>query len=122
MRKRSFKIKKYINPEIMVGDKVRLTDGSALTCNKLEKDVYIANSYPELGIRGRLKDYDATVKEVGVTDRFCPGAFGSGYLQDIVISINGVDFRTTSSCVTKVEESHHGIWVNVMVSRKFHGI
>lgn len=99
--KKTLDLKKYQNLEIKVGDRVCLTDGSALTCEKSgSTEVIIISSYPELTNKKEiLKNIICEVLEVGVTNKVVMGAF-SCYLQDIVVKIGNGIFRTASELVS----------------------
>lgn len=105
--KRSFKIKRYIDPNIKKGDIVRLHDGSGFTINtdkhpNDEAGYSIVNDYPELGFNNQLMDYNWTVVETDIKDRAAYGIFDIIYIQDIIVECNGVQFRTASGLVGKI--------------------
>jgi len=109
MEKTSLKIKKYINPHIEVGDKIKLIDGSALSHIKLKGDFYIIYSYPEItGTDALLKDIVGEVVETNIKNRGCFGDFHI-YVQDIVISLGKTKFRTCSKFVKVVDEDNNFI-------------
>jgi hypothetical protein len=106
MGKASLKLKKYINPQIKVGDKVKLIDGSALSHIKLKGDFYIVDSYPEItGEDALLKDIVGEVVKTKVKNSGCFGAFDI-YVQDIVVKLGKAKFRTCSKMVRVVEEEN----------------
>lgn len=107
MKGPSLKIKLLINPEIKVGDTVKLIDGSGLSLDPNQypnaKKLYIVHSYPEYGFHSPLKTYEYKVIETGINDYVIEGALGkTAYLQDILITCNGVKLRTFSKSVVKV--------------------
>lgn len=100
---KSLKIERYINPDIKVGDKVRIKDGSALHCITYpDRSFIIHNPYEEVfGVPDPMWDLPFTVVEANVEDyidtfEIC----NTAYLQDIVVEYNGVQFRTCSKFVT----------------------
>jgi len=105
MQKQSYKIRKFINPDIKVGNKVKLIDGSGLSVKDTEhEDVYIVFAYPVLtGSHERLKDIEAYVEEIDIEDIIIP-SFGldTAYLQDIVVKIGEGYFRTCSKFVKNI--------------------
>jgi len=104
--KRSITIQNRINPEIKVGDYVKLFDGSALSCDKHDNDkrpLYIVNSYRELtGMSIIIKDIPALVISTGITNKVCDTGDNLLYLQDIVVKIGNADFRTCSGLVEQL--------------------
>lgn len=103
--KKGYKIERYIDSSIKVGDFVKMIDGSALSCDKNnESEMFIVKAYPKLtGFQGTLKELNAEVVRVGITDNICMGVCGKVYLQDIEIRIGDTIFRTASRLVTKEE-------------------
>lgn len=98
--KKSFQIKRCINTDIEKGDKVFLTDGSALSCiEDNDGEYYIVMAYLSItGKEEQLKDILCEVIEVGVTDFICPG-YLKAYMQDIVVQVGNAMFRTCSAFV-----------------------
>lgn len=101
-------IKEYIDPEIKVGDIVRVTDGSTLSTkdtSKYTEDLYIVYDYPELtGSNLPIKELDAIVIETGVKDKVIVTSINFHvfiYKQDIVLQIGETEFRCASQLVTK---------------------
>lgn len=97
-----------VNDDIRPGDRVSLWDGSSFTLNHdIHKDIapksyYIVDAYPELGIREILKHRTWTVVETNVINRCVLGVCNRVYMQDIVIECDGIQFRTASSMVKKL--------------------
>lgn len=83
--KQSFIVKKFINPAIKVGDKVRIIDGSGFSIDNFEKEAYIILSYPELfGQNQKVKEIEFEVISINETDRII-STFDTCYLQDLVL-------------------------------------
>lgn len=101
--KKQFIISKHINPEIKKGDKVRLIDGSGLTCAKEYKEqICIVFPYEEItGSKLPLRELTFTVTRTGIKDLVCSGVLGTVYLQDIELEYNGVKFYNCSKFVSK---------------------
>lgn len=106
--KKSIKIQlnnSEINPQICVGDTVKLYDGLALTLvddDELNtpQTRYVACAYPELtGSHQVLKDMQGEVIANGINNRFCTGIFGGSYQQDIIVRVGEALFRTNSRMV-----------------------
>lgn len=100
--KKSRKINIMIDPSIKIGDRVYLQDGSALSCVKYnEKDFYIVCAYPEITKSPlKLMRIEATVVEININDIVITNGDNEwGYLQDIIVDVNGVKFRTASKFV-----------------------
>ena len=92
-----------IDESIKVGDNVRFIDGSALTCEESNDNVYIVCDYPDLTNSPlTIKELVFKVKEIGINDKIATTIHDWCYLQDIIVSYNGVDFRTASKFVAKV--------------------
>ena len=108
MKEYSYTLKSNINPDIKVGDKVNLIDGSGLTLNidqyyHKAKQYFIVNSYPEAtGLNETLKDCEATVIKTGIVDKISLGCIYWAYIQDVLIKVGNVEFRTCSQFVTKI--------------------
>lgn len=103
MIKKQFKIKSYINPDIKIGDTVRLIDGSGLTHSTNIEDVYIIGRYPHLvNSNLPLSEMRFKVVNTGITDLVCEGVCDLVYLQDIKIEYEGSVFFTCSRCVIKL--------------------
>jgi len=96
-------IRRIIDENIKVNDRVFLKDGSGLTSiNNPDNNFYIILPYPKItNSDKKLKDIEAIVVEAGLTDFVCIGSHEWCWLQDIVIDINGAKFRTPSQCVYK---------------------
>lgn len=102
MDNKSKKIKRCINPDIKVGDIVRVWDGSGLSCDKSEEQIYIILPYFNLtGSSEALKYLDFTVTKTNQSDHIVLGVLDNCYLQDVAIEYNGVEFRCCSSFLTK---------------------
>jgi hypothetical protein len=106
----SYKIVSYIDPNIRVGEMVRLVDGSGLSLKSDDsitfpnKNYYIVDSYPEVtGIDKVLSKIDAKVVEIGINDYVVIGV-SSVYVQDIIIQIGEAQFRTCSQFVRNIRE------------------
>lgn len=114
MGKHSKQIKKLIDEQIKVGDKVRLIDGSAVCCvEDADNEYYLIFAYPDkTGSTEILKDLEGTVIETGITDHvsltLISDLLSVVYLQDIVVQIGDANFRTASQLVRKIdgEEKH----------------
>ena len=96
-------IKQHIQPNINVGDKVIISDGSYLTCETYPNDFFlIVSSYPEkLGSNEKLKHLLGEVVKTNITTNLTESFVDGIYQQDIQVSINGVIFNTCSGCVKK---------------------
>lgn len=103
--KKSSTLKTYINPNIQLGDRVKLIDGSALSCDTHKEDLYIVFSYPALtGSESTIKDMEGIVVEINVQDRILNSrGLSMAYLQDIVVSLGKANFRTCSKFVMKIQ-------------------
>ena len=103
MKKKSFKIRKLINPSIKIGDVVKLVDGSGLTCDEIQYPI-IVRDYPDvLESTRRIENLIAIV--VGIGQEYVTNpSYDEVYLQDISITINGILFRTASQFVAKVNQ------------------
>lgn len=103
--KKQFEVSYHINPDIKVGDIVRVWDGSALTSPEYpDKDFAIIYPYKdETGKEHSLKNLDAEVIAVGVKSNATilqhPNIV---YFQDITIRIGNCTFNTCSNFVRKV--------------------
>lgn len=105
MYKKSFIIREYINTEIKVGDKVKFWDGSGISCDKSNKDIYIVIPYKELTRSGsKLMDIEGEVVEVGIKNRVISGSVDTAYLQDITVRLGSGLFRTCSKFVRPIVE------------------
>jgi hypothetical protein len=103
MNKKQYQIQKHINPEIQIGDMVRLIDGSGLTHSSNVQDVYIILGYPQLvGSNLPLNVLDFKVVNTGITDLACGGVYDKVYLQDIEIEYEGSIFYTCSKFVSRL--------------------
>lgn len=101
--KKSRELIYLIDHSIKVGDKVRITDGSALTCDESDSDVYIVYAYPKLtGSIEKLKDIEGTVIATSINNRVCSGACDTIYLQDCIVQLGDAVFNTASGLLTKV--------------------
>jgi len=102
--KATLTLSSHINLKIKLNDKVRLIDGSGLTHydNNDIDELYIVLSYPKITKSERhLKDLIFEVDEIGLKTNVCTG-YNCAYIQDIVVSFNGVKFRTCSAFVENV--------------------
>ena len=110
MKKLTYTIRKFINPDIKVGDRIYVIDGSGFTIvtdevdeNKIDS-YFIINSYPHItGIDEVLCKIIGTVVEINITDKICPRGTINCYLQDIVVSLGNAKFRTCSDFVKKIK-------------------
>lgn len=102
--KQTFELKKYVNPKIKAGDKVKVIDGSAFSPLEYEEeDLYIVLSYPNrTGEETILKEIVGEVIYTGIENSICMGVCGSVYQQDIVVQLGNGLFRTCSKFVSKV--------------------
>lgn len=93
-----------------MGDKVRLIDGSALSCvDDVNNEYYIIFAYPnKTGSTEILKNLEGTVVETGITDHVAISLtidpISVIYLQDIVVQLGDATFRTASQLVEKIEK------------------
>lgn len=88
----------------MVGSRVGLIDGSGLTCESIDKDVYIVFPYPELtGSEFALKELAFYVVEIGVANYAATSVVDTAYIQDIVVQYDGCKFRTCSQFVKLIQ-------------------
>jgi len=98
----SRRIKKYIDPTIKVGDKIKIIDGSGLTVESGKK-VYIVYPYFEITKSNlNLQAIDGEVVETNINNYVSEGAVETCYLQDIIIKLGEGTFRTCSEFVKKV--------------------
>jgi len=119
MDKSSLKLVKYKNPQIKVGDKIKLIDGSALSHITEKGDFYIIHSYRKLtGSDLSLEDIVGKVVKTNVKNRGCFGAFDI-YVQDIVVKLGKAKFRTCSQFVEVVEEENFMQDVYLGIPRDF---
>ena len=105
--KGSFQFTTHIDKSIKVGDKVWLSNGSAVSCDTRENGqqirLFINFKYRMLtGSDDKLRDMIGEVIEVDVKDRVFMGE-DFACLQDIVIRLGTGIFRTPSKFVKKVE-------------------
>lgn len=101
--KKSFIIKKRINPDIKVGDYVRVIAGSSFS-SVLEplRTLYVVNPYSELtGVGSVIHDIIGHVVEVKIDDAVLHSPIDSLYLQDIVVQLGKGLFRVASKHVIK---------------------
>lgn len=104
--KKQFKIYELKPKSILIGDKVRLIDGSSLTCEELpNKEVYIVCSYEGTNSGKPLKELDAEVVETNIEGLYCEGAMGTLFKQDIKIKIGSLHFYTSSKHVNLIDTS-----------------
>ena len=101
------KLKSFINPNIKKGDIVRLIDGSGLSCDKFNEEIYIPLAYPQLTNSNEvLKDLDFEVIETKIKNRISKRyeiIFSSiSYVLDIKIKYNNLILRTCSNFVKKI--------------------
>ncbi len=107
MNEKQFFIEKHINPDIQINDKVKLIDGSAFSLHEVETDEsnqehFIVDSYPSFGLFKPLEQYTCNVIATNLTDTVLLSFNKTAYLQDIIVSCEGVLFRTCSAFVKKV--------------------
>lgn len=101
--KKSYIIKKRINPDIKVGDYVKVIDGSSFS-SVLEplRTLYIVNSYSELtNVDTLIQDIIGHVIETKIDDAVLHSPTNNLYLQDIVIQLGKGLFRVSSKHVKK---------------------
>lgn len=104
--KRQLKIYELKPKTLLVGDKVRLIDGSSLTCEQHpDKEHYIVFNYEGTGSGKPLKELDAEVIETNIEGLYCEGAMGTLFKQDIKIKIGSLHFYTSSKHVQLIEET-----------------
>lgn len=98
--KRTFRIDTNINSEVKVGDKVKLTNDETLTHMNYDGSFDLLRKYPVLGINQPLEDLVGEVIVTGITE-FAVERDGKyvTYLQDIIVKVEGQNFRTTSGAV-----------------------
>lgn len=103
--KRQFKVYELKPKTIIVGDKVRLVDGSSLTCEQ-HPDIehYIVFNYEGTGSGKPLKELTAEVIETNIEGLYCEGVMNGLYKQDIKIKIGFLYFHTSSKHVQLIEE------------------
>lgn len=102
MEKKQFKLKSFINESIMVGDYVRLIDGSGLSVDGYDEDVYIVYGYPDITMsEKKLSEISFKVEKTGIKEAGVLGVLEHVYVQDIELSIDGNvnTFRTCSGFV-----------------------
>ncbi len=106
MKKKSFKLRRCINPAIKVGDIVRLYDGSGISCDKIDDYFAIVYAYPTITNSSKaLKDLEFIVIKTGVDDSISECISGEMYyVQDIEVSINDTIFKTCSEFVCIIEQ------------------
>ena len=112
MATRQYIFKTFINPNIKVGDKVRICDGSGLT-RELDDDnhYYIINSYSHITKTDKnLKEIIATVVAININDSISITHAGFARLQDIIIQLGDAKFRTCSQFVIQCDE--HGNYID----------
>lgn len=105
------KIRQHLQPDINVGDKVIIWDGSYLTCETYPNEFFlIVSSYPEkLESEEKLKHLLGEVIKTNVTTNLTESFVDGIYQQDIQVSINGVIFNTCSGCVKRFENINESI-------------
>jgi hypothetical protein len=103
MRKETYRLQRIINDDIKVGDLVKLIDGSALTCDKIERPIIVRSYENVLGSVLDLKLLTFKVIRTNIDNAIVYGVLDICYLQDIEVEYNNVVFRTASSLVTKIK-------------------
>lgn len=99
-RKKQFRVSPLNKKDLKVGTRVYLIDGSSLTEKNNDKNYYIIYAYPHITKSDKiLKEIEATVLEVGITDLFSMGVCGYIYPQDIKIQVGEGIFYTSSAHV-----------------------
>lgn len=102
--KKHFKVRRYINESIKVGDSIRIIYGSGLSSIGNEMDYYIVFAYPNLtGSDKKLMHIVGTVVETGITDIITEPDLGYCYGTDIKIKLGDAEFYTCSWFVVKVD-------------------
>lgn len=98
--KRTLRVDRNINPDVKVGDKIKLTNAETLTHMLYEGDFDLLRKYPMLGIHETLDVIVGTVITTGITD-FVVERDGKyvTYVQDIIVKVSGNMFRTSSRAV-----------------------
>lgn len=103
--KKQFKVFELKPKTLIVGCKVRLIDGSSLTCEQHpDREYYIVCSYEDTGSNKPLKELDAEVVETNIEGLYCNGVTDNLYKQDIKIKIGSLHFHTSSKLVQLIEE------------------
>lgn len=106
MVKRQFKVRELETKHFSLGDKVKLIDGSSLTCYDQSRDVYIIHAYKDItGLNEILKYCTAEVIHNNISDLFAEGILGFIYKQDVCIKIGEGIFYTSSAHIVSVEEN-----------------
>lgn len=104
--KKQFKIYELKPKSLLIGDKVRLIDGSSLTCEQNPvKEHYIIYSYEGVGSNEPLKELDAEVIETNIEGLYCEGVMDTLFKQDIKIKIGSLYFFTSSKHVHLIDTS-----------------
>jgi len=104
--KKTLTLSSHIDLKIKLNDKVRLIDGSGFTHYDYNDDgeLYIVLAYPKITkSEMKLKDLIFEVEEIGLKTNVCQG-YNCAYIQDIVISYNGIKFRTCSRFVKNIND------------------
>ncbi len=110
MAKKSFVVSERVNPNMLVGDKVKFIDGSGFSFDEKYywgKDIigpYIVYSYPDVFESDAPVEYiPFIVIETGVKNRVLEGVVNTGYVQDIVLKApNGAIVYSASAFVEKI--------------------
>lgn len=102
--KQSIKLVVLKNPQIKIGDRVYLRDGSGVTPVTSNEEVYIVNAYPHLtGRDEKLMDMIGVVVAINVCEYVCRAGFNDNlYLQDVVVCLGEGLFRTCSEFVSLI--------------------
>lgn len=103
--KQQLKVYELKPKTLIVGNKVKLIDGSSLTSEQHPyKEHYIVFNYEGAGSGKPLKELTAEVVEVNIEGLYCMGAVDNLYKQDVKIKIGSLYFYTSSSHVQLIEE------------------
>lgn len=106
MRK-TFRIDRNIDPEVKVGDRIKLTSDETLTHLAYQDMQFdLLRKYPMLGLHEALEDIEGVVTHTGITDfAVMRDDKYVTYTQDIIVSIGSHMFRTSSRAVRVLKNS-----------------
>lgn len=103
--KKQLKVYELKPKTLIVGNKVKLVDGSSLTCEQHPyKEHYIVLNYEGTESGKPLKELDAEVVETNIEGLYCMGVVDNLYKQDVKIKIGSLYFYTSSKHVQLIEE------------------
>jgi len=99
----ALRIRHLPKPDLQVGDKVYLCDGSSLACLSHEVDwPMIIKAYPEItGSHKHLKDCQAKIISMNNTEYVSLGSCNQVYMLDTYILIGNSLWATCSKFLTK---------------------